>query len=159
MGGRSLTCCGSGCFTFPNRLIKVHQECLRTGNGSTTLTASGRATSGSGLWWGEEDLSLATQKPLTALRIVVTVQKTPGIYYAGEYTTFSGSALTMSYADTGTTVVYTYTLNPGQTISPGTGYMIASQHGGNGSAHSTTGDTYTVNATANGTTTTLAGHF
>lgn len=129
------------------------------GDGATTLTASGGTTSGSSVWWGEEDLSLAIQKPLTALRVVVTVQKTPGINYAGEYTIFLGGAMTMSHADTDTTVVYTYTLNPGQTIAPGTRYVIGAQHGGNGTAHSTTGDTYTVNATANGMTTTLSGHF
>jgi len=123
------------------------------------VTVTGNATGNSGPWWGEEDVTLSNRAPLTALRITVTVRKTSGVGYAGQYTSFPGGALSMGHTDTGSAIVYTYTLNPGQTVAPGNNYVAGSQHNGNGTPHPTSGDTYTVTATAGGVTTTTSGHF
>lgn len=122
------------------------------------VTVTGNATSNRGPWWGEEDVTLSNSAPLTTLRITVTVQKTPGVGYAGQYTSFPGGALSMGHTDTASAIVYTYTLNPGQTVAPGS-YMVGSQHNGNGASHPTSGDTYTVTFTAGGGATTTTGHF
>lgn len=127
--------------------------------GGGTVTARGSVTSNSGPYWGEEDVTIANTAPLTALKITVTVRKTSGVTYAGQYNTYWGGALSMSHTDTGGAIVYTYTLNAGQTVPPGNNWVAGSQYGGNGTTHPTSGDTYVVTATAGGSTTTINGHF
>jgi len=123
------------------------------------VTATGSVAGSSGPYWGEDDVTLSNKAALTALRITVTVQKTAGVGYAGQYTSFPGGAVTTAYTDTGSAIVYTYALNPGQTIPPGSGYVAGAQYNGNGTPHPTTGDTYTVTATAGGVATTISGRF
>jgi len=127
--------------------------------GGSGVTASGHVTSGSGTYWSEEDVNLSNAAPLTALRVVVTVQKTSGVSYAGGYNTFASGTVTMAYSDTGSRVVYTYTLTVGQSIPAGSGWLLAAQFGGNGTAHAYSGDTYTVTVTSGDVTTTTGGHF
>jgi hypothetical protein len=126
--------------------------------GSGAVSASGSLASGSNAWWTEEDVSLSNSAPITALSVTVTVQKTAGVAFAGQYTTFAGGAISASHADSGTTIVYTYTLNAGQTVAPGS-WKLGSQFSGNGTPHATSGDTFSVSATAGGTTSTITGHF
>ena len=127
--------------------------------GGSSVTVSGHVASGSGPYWSEEDVSLANAAPLTALRVVVTVQKTSGVSYAGAYNTFASGVMSMAYNDTGGQVVYTYTLTAGQSIPAGSGWLVAAQFGGNGAPHAYSGDTYVVTATSGGATTTTSGHF
>jgi hypothetical protein len=67
--------------------------------------------------------------------------------------------LSMGNAQVGNTLVYTYTLNPGQTVPAGSNWVVAAQFGGNGTPHPTSGDTYTVTATSGGVARTWAGTF
>jgi hypothetical protein len=127
--------------------------------GSGAVTASGSVASGSGPYWAEEDVALSNTAPITALQVTLTVQKTAGVSFAGQYTNFAGGAITQSHADNGTTLVYSYTLNAGQTIGVGSGWKLGAQFSGNGSPHATSGDTFSLTATAGGSTTTLSGHF
>jgi endoglucanase len=119
------------------------------------VTASGAVASGSSAYFTEEDVSFSNVSPIKAMTLTVTVQKTTGITYAGIYTSFGG---TMTHTDNGTTITYTYTLNSGQTLSPGSG-MVAAQFNGTGAAHSTTGDTWLLTTTSGGVTSTISGHF
>jgi len=127
-------------------------------NGGSSA-ASGSVTAGSGSYWSEEDVKLTNSASLTALRIVVTVQKTSGSAYAGQYNTVSSTALAMSYSDSGSQIVYTYTLTTGQTVPAGSGWLFGAQFSGTGVAHAYSGDTYTMTATAGGVTSTTTGHF
>ena len=128
------------------------------GGGSGNVTGRASVASGSGPYWGEEDLTLANSAPITALTITLTIQKTPGINYAGQYNNYWGGMLSMNHTDTGSTIVYTYLLNAGQTVTAGS-WLIAAQYGGNGTAHLNSGDTYQVNVTSAGVSQTIAGHF
>ena len=56
-------------------------------------------------------------------------------------------------------VTYTWTLGAGQTLNAATLRTFAAQMGGNGTAHATTGDTYTVNYTVGGVARTQTGSF
>ena len=123
------------------------------------MTASGSVASGSGPYWAEEDLALTNTAPMTSLSITVTVQKTAGITFAGQYRNFAGGAVQMAHTDSATQVVYTYRLAPGQTVPVGSAWRIGSQYSGNGTPHATAGDTFSVTATAGGVTTTGTGHF
>ena len=105
----------------------------------------------------EEDLKLANTAPVTALSITINVAVTPGLGINGEYNTVGG-IITQADSSTASTLTYTYTLNPGQTLSAGS-YLFAAQMSGTGTAHPVSGDTYSVTSTAGGTTTTQTGVF
>ncbi len=128
-----------------------------TGGGGT-VTATGKLASGYGPWYGEEDIAVSSTAPLTALTVTVTVQKTTGLSYNGQYNTVGGQ-ITNSHTDGASAIVYQFTLASGQTITPGTNQTYAAQFNGTGTLHPIAGDTYTVTATAGGKTTTLSGHF
>jgi hypothetical protein len=105
----------------------------------------------------EEDVKLNNTTPITALSITVTVNRTTGISFSGQYNTVGGT-ITQSNSSTATAVTYTFTLNSGQTLSAGS-FMFAAQMSGTGTSHPTSGDTYSVTYTAGGATTTQSGHF
>jgi len=130
--------------------------------GSTPLapsvSATGSVAAGSGPYYTEEDVNLSTAAPLTALRLTVTVRKTAGVSYAGQYTTFPAGTVTSSHTDTGDAIVYTYDLAPGHTIPAGA-YTIGSQFGGDGQTHPVNQDSYSGSATSGSATSALSGQF
>ncbi len=120
--------------------------------------AAGSVAGGSGPWWSEEDVKITNSAPVTALRLVVTVQKTAGVGYTGQYTTFwTGMALT-GHTDNGNQIVYTYALADSQTLPAGS-WVVGAQFAGSGMPHAYNRDTFTMTATSGGVTTTSAGHF
>ena len=128
------------------------------GTGGGAVTATAKLAPGYGPWYGEEDVAVSSTAPLTALTVTVTVQKTAGVSYNGQYNTVGGQ-IASSHTDAPTAITYQFTLASGQTLAAGTNQTYAAQFNGTGTAHSTAGDTYTVTATAGGKTTTLTGHF
>jgi hypothetical protein len=125
-------------------------------SGGNGVTASGVVASNSP-YFGEEDIKFSNTSSITALTATITVQKTTGVSYSSAYTTFGG--VTMTHADNGSTITYTFTLNSGQSLSPGS-YLTAAQFGGTGTAHSTTGDLWSITTTTSGgVANTLSGHF
>lgn len=138
-----------------SRTIAVTQA----GQGSPTgsVTATGVVTSSSG-WFTEEQLRLSNTANITALSITITVQRTAGVSAAGQYNTIGGT-ISQSNSSTATTITYVFSLNSGQTLTPGTNRTFAVQMSGNGTAHPTAGDTYSVTGTAGGQPFTLTGTF
>jgi xyloglucan-specific exo-beta-1,4-glucanase len=126
-----------------------------TTSGGNGVTATGVVASNSP-YFGEEDVKFSNTASITAMTVTITVQKTTGVSYSGAYTTFGGATIT--HVDNGSTVVYTFTLNSGQSLSPGS-YMTAAQFSGTGTAHSTTGDLWSITTTTSGGTNTISGHF
>jgi len=124
--------------------------------GSATVTPS--VTPSSGAYYGEEDLTVNATTPLTAFHATVTVQKTTGLSFAGQFTSFPAGAVTVDHTETGSTIAYTYDLAPGRTIPAGS-YSIGTQFNGNGSFHDFIADTFTVTANAGSGSTTSSGHF
>jgi len=122
--------------------------------GSVTVKTS--QASGSGPWWGEEDLSLSNSAPITAMSLTLTLQKTAGLSYNGQYNTTG--AFSQAHSDTASTTVYTFTLNPGQALPAGN-WLFAAQYGGTGTAHPSSGDTYVLTYTTGGQALTTNGHF
>jgi hypothetical protein len=120
------------------------------------VTATGTVAQSS-LYFNEEDLKLTNTSTLTALTVTITVQRTTGISFSGEYNTVGGQIL-QSDSSTASAVTYTFTLASGQTVTAGS-YLFAAQTSGTGTAHPTSGDTFSVTATAGGVTTTLSGNF
>src|SRR4051794_18007038 len=102
---------------------------------------------------------MTNSAPVTSMTIEITVQLTPGVTYSGQYNNYWGGMMSMSNRVAGNTLVYTYTLNPGQSVPVGANWLAAAQFGGNGTPHPTSGDTYTVTATSGGVARTLNGTF
>jgi hypothetical protein len=121
------------------------------------VTATGVVTSSSG-WFSEEQLRLSNTATITALSITITVQRTTGVSAAGQYNTIGG-IISQSNSSTSSAITYVFSLNSGQTLSPGTNRTFAVQMGGNGPVHPTSGDTYTATGTAGGQPFTLSGTF
>jgi hypothetical protein len=109
-------------------------------------------------WFNDEGVKLSNTGPITALSLTITVQNTGGITFNGQYTTV-GSSITQSHSSTASTVVYQFTLAAGQTLNPGSNWLFDAQMGGTGTAHPTSGDTYSVTYTTGGSVTTQTGHF
>lgn len=128
-------------------------------SGGGNWTATGGVASGTSQWWGQLNVLLSNTAPLTALTIEITVRKTPGVTYSGQYNSYWGNVLSMSSRQTSTAIVYVYTLNPGQTVSAGANWLTAAQFGGNGTVHPVSGDIYTVTATSGGVSRTVTGAF
>jgi hypothetical protein len=127
-----------------------------TGNtGGVTVTPVVNAT---GQWFNDIAVRLANTAPLTALSVTITIQRTTGVSFSGQYNTIGGQIL-QSNSSTATAITYQYSLSSGQTVAAGTNRMFAAQAGGNGTVHPTAGDTFTVTYTSGGTTFTQTGHF
>ncbi|GFE84179.1 hypothetical protein GCM10011487_61790 [Steroidobacter agaridevorans] len=138
-----------------SRPIAVTQAGQSSPTGS--VTATGVVTSSSG-WFSEEQLRLSNTATITALSITITVQRTTGVSASGQYNTIGG-IISQSNSSTASAITYVFSLNSGQTLSPGTNRTFAVQMSGNGTVHPTSGDTYAVTGTAGGQPFTLSGTF
>lgn len=121
--------------------------------GGVTVTPSLASQSG---WYNEQQLRISNTSPLTALSVTIVVQRTTGISYSGMYNTVS---LAQSNSSTASAITYQWTLGSGQTLSAGTNRTFAAQMGGTGTAHPTSGDTWTVTYTTGGVSRTQTGTF
>ena len=108
-------------------------------------------------WYDDEGVRVSNAGAITALSITITVQNTGGIGFSGQYNTVGGS-ITQSHGNTSTAITYQFNLSPGQTLNPGT-YLFDAQMGATGTAHPTSGDTFTVTYTTGGLSFTQTGHF
>jgi hypothetical protein len=125
------------------------------GTGGVTITP---VINSNGPFFSEEALRLANTGAITSLSITITVQRTTGVGFNGQYNTVGGQIL-QSNSVTAATITYQFTLAAGQTLGPGTNYLFAAQTTGTGTIHPTTGDTYTVTYTTGGASFTQTGHF
>jgi cellulose 1,4-beta-cellobiosidase len=118
------------------------------GGGTGGATAMG-AVASSSPWFNELQVRLGNTQTITAMTVTLTVARTTGTSFSGQYNTVGGQ-ITQSSASTTSTITYTWTLNAGQQLSPSSLRTFAAQFGGNGTAHPVTGDRWTVNYTASG---------
>jgi cellulose 1,4-beta-cellobiosidase len=130
----------------------------KSATGTGTVTVATRVGANNSAYYGEEDVVLGNTAPITALSVTVTIQKTTGVTYNGQYTT-AGSQIAMSHTDAASAVTYQFTLASGQSVGAGTGWTFATQYNGSGTVHPSTGDTYSVTYTSGGVTKTVTGHF
>jgi endoglucanase len=123
-----------------------------------TVTASGVVASNSP-WFAEEQLRLNNTVPITALAVTITVARNPSSLTAGgQYNTIGGT-INQSTSTTASQVTFTFTLAAGQQIAPGTGRTFAAQLNPGGTAHPTSGDSWSVTYTSGGTMATSSGAF
>jgi hypothetical protein len=126
------------------------------GTGGVTVTPLINA---SGPWFSEEALRVDnTGAAITALSVTITVQRTTGVGFNGQYNTIGGQVLQTNTV-AATTITYQFTLAAGQTLGTGTNRLFAAQMTGSGTVHPTSGDTYTITYTTGGVSFTQTGHF
>jgi endoglucanase len=126
-----------------------------TGTGGVTVTP---AVTANGPWFNEQVIRLNNTANLTALSVTITIQRTTGVGFNGQYNTVGGQIL-QSSAVTATTITYQFTLAAGQTLGTGANRTFAAQMSGSGTTHPTAGDTWVVTYTTGGVTYTQTGHF
>ena len=123
-------------------------------SGTGPATFSGRVAAG-GPWYYQDDLSLSTTAPITALTVTISVPAT-NVTYNGAYNTFGGQ-IVQSFVSGGN-FVYSYKLGAGQSVGPGSG-LFAAQMNGNGVMRNLAGDSWTATYTTGGSTYTQSGKF
>ena len=97
---------------------------------------------------------------LTAMTVTIALARNPSsLASSGQYNTIGGNMITQSVSTTSTQVIYTFTLASGQTLPAGTGRTFAAQMSPGGTAHPTTGDSWSVSYTSGGSSTTTSGTF
>lgn len=109
-------------------------------------------------FFDDEGVKISNANAITALSLTINVQNTGGLSFNGQYNTVGGQ-ITQSHSSTAAALMYQFGLSSGQTVSPGSGYLFDAQMSATGTAHPTTGDTFTVTYTTNGQTFTQTGHF
>ncbi len=125
------------------------------GNGGVTVAT---VINSNGPFFDDEGVKISNTTAITALSITINVQNTGGLGFNGQYNTV-GSQITQSHSSTATVITYQYNSATGQTLAPGSGYLFDAQISGTGTAHPTTGDTFTVTYATGGQTFTQTGHF
>jgi hypothetical protein len=125
------------------------------GSGNVTVTP---VVTSSSPHFNEEQVRITNTATLTALSVTIVVQRTAGLSASGQYNTV-GQQVTQSNSSTSTAITYQFTLAAGQTLGAGTNRTFAAQTSGTGTAHPTSGDTYTVTYTTSGQTFTASGTF
>jgi len=108
-------------------------------------------------FYDDEGVKVTNTGAITALSLTINVQNTGGLSFNGQYNTVGGQ-ITQSHSSTATVITYQFGLASGQTLSPGS-YLFDAQMSATGTAHPTTGDTFTVTYTTGGQTFTQTGHF
>ncbi|HEY2389769.1 MAG TPA: glycoside hydrolase family 6 protein [Candidatus Angelobacter sp.] len=155
LGAATITVTGvSGTLTHTATLTLTVNAAV-TGTGGVTATP---VINSNGPFFDDEGVKISNTAPLTALSLTINVQNTGGITFNGQFNTV-GASITQSHTSTATTITYQFNLTAGQTLTAGTGFLFDAQMGGTGTAHPTTGDTFTVTYTTGGQTFTQSGHF
>jgi cellulose 1,4-beta-cellobiosidase len=80
------------------------------------------------------------------------------VSFSGQYNTLGGQ-IAQSNSSSAGAVTYQFTLAAGQTLGPASDRVFAAQTSGSGTAHPTSGDTFTVTYTAAGQSFVQSGHF
>lgn len=109
-------------------------------------------------YYGDEQLAITNTQPMTSLTVTISVVETTGLSYSSDWNSFWGGYLTQGYTSNGSTLTFKSTLNSGDTQTNGT-YDIDAAFNLTGTAHSASGDSYTVQVTAGGVSQTLTGYF
>jgi uncharacterized membrane protein len=126
-------------------------------NGTGGVTVTPAVTTNSP-WFNEQVIRLDNTGNLTALSVTITIQRTTGVGFSGQYNTVGGQIL-QSNTVAATTITYQFSLASGQTLGMGASRTFAAQMSGSGTLHPTAGDTWVVSYTTGGVNYTQTGHF
>jgi chitin-binding protein len=112
---------------------------------------------GSAPWYFENRLSIANTSAISNVTVTIRVARTTGITFNGSYETVGGFTRTNTNTTSGTPITFTFTR--AASLGAGTGRQFIAQTNGNGTAHPSAGDTWTVTYTVGTQVFTLNGTF
>jgi hypothetical protein len=155
LGAATVTITGTGGGLTRTTSISLTVNDSGGGTGGVTVTP---VISASGPWFNEQAIRLDNTGVITSLSITIVVQRTTGVGFSGQYNTVGGQIL-QSNSSAATAITYQFNLANGQTLGPATNRLFAAQMSGTGTAHPTSGDTYTITYTTGGVNFTRTGTF
>jgi hypothetical protein len=131
----------------PAGSASAHTESSPTGPAvpAGPLAVVGSVDPHSTQYWAQEDLTVTTARPIRALHVVVTVTGGNSVQSTGSWTTILAAEITTTEHRTASSLVYDITLNPGQSLQPGS-YAFGLQFNRPAAGHDFTRDAYTVTA-------------
>lgn len=97
--------------------------------------------------WTQSNLTLTTTATITALTVVVRIDRTGGVTDAGHWSSVPVALMTGAVDVQSTVIVYRFTLNTGSTLAPGN-YVFAVQFNHAATARTPARDTYAATAYA-----------
>jgi hypothetical protein len=108
--------------------------------------------------WSQQHVELKTTKKLTAVDVTITVALTPGVVETGRFTTVPTHMVTMTSSRVGRTLVYRFTLLPGNSLAPGR-YTFAAQFNHAAGERPRKADSYRAEATGGAEDVSVTGGF
>jgi endoglucanase len=154
LGSATITVTGTSGTLSHTATIALTVTSPVTGTGGVTVATVINSNSA---FFDDEGVKVTNTAAITALSITINVQNTGGLSFNGQYNTVGGSIVD-THSSTASVITYQYNLSAGQTLSSGS-YLFDAQMSATGTAHPTTGDTFTVTYTTGGQTFTQTGHF
>lgn len=113
------------------------------------LSAEGSIDAHSHDFWSQGNLILNTTQSLTALTVELRIAQTGGVQTTGQWQTGPGDDFTVTVQEVDGAVVYRWELKPGRTV-PAEQQTFAAQYNHGNGARDARADSYTVQATADG---------
>ncbi|WP_328497139.1 hypothetical protein OHS59_33795 [Streptomyces sp. NBC_00414] len=129
-----------------------------TGTEDGPLWSDGSVDPHSNEFWAQSNVTVKTKRQLTALTVVLKVRQTGGVTSAGAWRSAPEEDFTVSVAERGGFLVYTWTLKPGRTVWPGE-WVFAGQYDHDRGGRDAGDDRYTADAMADGEDRGVAGDF
>ncbi|MFH9352221.1 hypothetical protein [Kitasatospora sp. NPDC017646] len=128
----------------------------RTQNGP--LWAEGSIDPHSTVYWAQNDLTLRTTQPLTALTVELRVAQTGDVRDTGNWRTLPVDDFTVSVQESGGALLYRWVLKPGRTVPAGQ-HEFAAQYNHATGVRGSTNDGYRVEAQSAGGSASVWGGF
>ncbi|MFE1801348.1 hypothetical protein ACFW9L_35040 [Streptomyces sp. NPDC059517] len=122
------------------------------------LWSDGSVDPHSNAFWAQSNVTVKTEKQLTALTVVLKVRQTGGVTSTGSWRSAPEDDFTASVAERDGFLTYTWTLRPGRTVWPGE-WVFAGQYDHDRGGRDAADDTYTADARAGGRVLAVAGDF
>ncbi len=155
-GNATVTITGTSGTLTRTTTIALTVNPVVTGNGGVTATTVINSNSP---FFNDEGVRLSSTATITSLTLTISVQATPGVTFSGQYNTVGGQITQSHSSSTASVITYQFNLASGQTLGAGGSWLFDAQMGGTGTAHPTSGDTFTVTYTTGGQMFTQTGHF
>ncbi|WP_035839728.1 hypothetical protein [Kitasatospora azatica] len=109
------------------------------------LWSAGSVDAHSTVYWEQNNLTLRTSQPLTALTVELRVALTAGVQSTGSWSTLPNEDFTVTVQPSGGSLVYRWVLKSSRTVPTGQ-YEFAAQFNHATGARSAAGDAYHVDA-------------
>ncbi|KJY30606.1 hypothetical protein VR45_27190, partial [Streptomyces sp. NRRL S-495] len=113
------------------------------------LGSEGSIDPHSTVYWAQNNLTLRTTQPLTALAVELRIVQTGDVRDAGNWRTLPGDDFTVTAQESGGVLLYRWVLKPGRTVPAGQ-HEFAAQYNHATGVRGAAGDSYRIDAQSAG---------